>query len=79
MRQDYIPDNKLDDEIARLSADPDVLLARAEQRIRYRKRQYLYTLRSLAKRGAELRKQGITHETLGAIEDAIDKEVGKEA
>lgn len=53
-------DKEMDAEIERLRNDPDVKLARKEMRLKYRKRQKLYALRNLAKRGAELRAEGYT-------------------
>lgn len=57
-------DEEMQAEILRLTADKDVQLARTEQRMKYRQRQYLYTLRCLKKRGEELRKSGMTKERL---------------
>ena len=48
----------VEEEIARLSKSPYVKLARAEQRIKYRRRQYLYQLRDLEKRGKKLESEG---------------------
>lgn len=62
--RDLLTDEQVEQEIARLTDSDDVRLARIEQRIKYRKRQYLYTLRSLEKRGKELRKDGYTAERL---------------
>lgn len=53
-----LTDEEILADIVKLSASPDVKLARAEMRAKYRDRQRLYTLRKLAKRGAELRAQG---------------------
>lgn len=64
-----LTDEEILAEIVKLSASPDVKLARAEMRAKYRDRQRLYTLRSLAKRGAELRKQGKTIECFSPIEN----------
>lgn len=50
-----ITDEEVEIEIAALRADPDVQLAKAEAREKYRRRQYLYGLRSLKKRGQQLR------------------------
>ena len=54
----WLSDEQVETEIAALKQSPRVALARAEQkekyRIKYRRRQYLYTLRALEKRGREL-------------------------
>ena len=57
-------DEQVEKEIEKLSKSEDVKLAKLEQRIKYKRRQYLYTLRTLAKRGKELKKAGITEEIL---------------
>ncbi len=49
-----------------------VKLARREQRIKYRRRQQLYTLRVLEKRGKELMAQGVTMEALDILEASVD-------
>ena len=66
--KDVLTDEQVELEIARLTASPYVALAKAEQRIKYRRRQYMYQLRSLEKRGKELEKLGITVETMDAEE-----------
>ena len=42
MTKDYLTDEEVEKEIERLLESPDVKLAKKEQRIRYRRRQYLY-------------------------------------
>lgn len=64
MAKDFLTDYEVEQEIERLRNSEAVKLARKEQRIRYRQRQYLYTLRMLEKRGRALMEQGITLETL---------------
>lgn len=54
------------EEIERLKRSEAVRLARAEQRIKYRRRQYLYTLRNLERRGIELLANGWTVEAAEA-------------
>ena len=54
----WITDTEVEDEIATLSNSDYVRLARAEQRMKYRRRQYLYQLRTLEKRGRELAEIG---------------------
>lgn len=64
MVREFLTDEEVDREIERLNESPAVLLARQEQRIKYRRRQYLYQLRSYEKRGKELQALGITYEDL---------------
>jgi hypothetical protein len=54
----FLTDEMVEEEIARLTESPYVKLARAEQRIKYRRRQYLYQLRDLEKRGKKLHDEG---------------------
>lgn len=51
-------------EVERLTNSPEVRLARKEQRLIYRARQYLYTLRNLEKRGKELMASGINSDNI---------------
>ena len=54
----FLTDEMVEEEIARLTQSHYVKLARAEQRIKYRRRQYLYQLRDLEKRGKRLEAEG---------------------
>ena len=47
MAKEILTDEMVESEIARLTSSHYVRLARAEQRIKYRRRQYLYQLRDL--------------------------------
>ena len=68
MAKEYgLTDEQVEKEIERLTNSPLVALARHEQRIRYRRRQYLYQLRDLEKKGRALEKAGITREVLDAL------------
>lgn len=50
--KDYgLTDEQVEREIARLNASEAVALARHEQRLKYRRRQYLYQLRDYEKKG----------------------------
>lgn len=62
-----LTDEEVEEEIKRLNATEAVKLARREQRIKYRMRQKLYTMRALEKRGLELMAAGITSEMLEAM------------
>ena len=68
MARQGLTDAQVDKEIERLTTSPYVKLARAEQRAKYRKRQYLYGLRQLEKHGKELADAGITEEMLSNME-----------
>ena len=74
MSKDYLTDEEVEREIEILSASPMVALARKEQRIRYRRRQFLYTLRNFEKKGKELTRAGITMEMLEALGKECDNE-----
>ena len=72
MSKDYVSDEMVDQEILRLQASPYVKLARREEAIRNRKRQYMYQLRSYEKKGKALEAQGITLESLNEMGDVYD-------
>ena len=61
-----LSDVEVEQEISVLKDSPHVALARKEQRNKYLRRQRLYTLRWLEKRGRELSEAGITMEDLAA-------------
>lgn len=71
MPRDFLTDEDVEREIARLTATEAVKLARREQRIKYRRRQQLYTLRALEKRGLQMMADGVTMEALDIIEASI--------
>lgn len=71
--KEFLTDEAVEKEIERLLADPNVKLAKKEERIRYRRRQYMYTLRVYEKKGKELAKAGITMEMLQHLESDCDK------
>ena len=71
MPRDFLTDEEVEREIARLTATEAVKLARREQRIKYRRRQQLYTLRALEKRGLQMMEDGVTMEALDIIEATI--------
>lgn len=74
MARDFLTDEQVEAEIERLSESEAVALARQEQRIKYRRRQYMYQLRSYEKRGKELQKMGITYEDLKKLDVEVDGE-----
>ena len=67
-----LTDEQVEQEIERLRNSPLVALARREQRIRYRRRQFLYQLRDLEKKGEALQKAGIDMEVLNALAELGD-------
>lgn len=72
MAKTFLTDDEVEQEIERLSNSPYVALARKEQRIRYRRRQFLYTLRDLEKKGKALEKAGIDMDVLNAMAEMGD-------
>lgn len=68
-RADWLTDEQVEEEISRLKSDEYVKLAKEEERIRYRRRQYLYQLRQYQKKGKELAEAGITIEILRAMDE----------
>lgn len=74
MAKVYLTDEQVETEIARLSESEAVSLARYEIRLQYRRRQRLYTLRALEKRGKELIDSGITREMLNEKYNASDED-----
>lgn len=73
MAKDFgLTDEQVEKEIERLTQSPLVALARREQRLRYRRRQYLYQLRDLEKKGKALEKAGISMEVLNAMYELGD-------
>ena len=72
--KDYLTDEEVEQEIEKLQASPMVALARKEQRIRYRRRQYLYQLRNFEKKGKELAEAGITMDVLLALDKDCDED-----
>lgn len=60
-------DEQVEKEIERLQESDLVKLAKREEYVRNRRRQYLYSLRSYEKKGKELAKSGITMEVLDSM------------
>ncbi len=60
MARDFLTDQEVELEIERLLDSDDVKLAKKEQRILYKRRQYMYQLRNMEKRGKQLAGKGIT-------------------
>ena len=64
MAKEIMTDEMVEEEILRLQSSPLVKLARREEAIRTRRRQYMYQLRMYEKKGKALADQGITMEEL---------------
>ena len=68
MAKHNLTDEQVENEIEKLKNSHFVKLAKKEEQIRLRRRQYLYCLRTYEKKGKELAKAGITMEMLESIE-----------
>lgn len=68
-----LTDVEVEQEITRLNASPAVALARREARLRYKRRQYLYQLRDLEKKGLALMEAGLTREMLDELYKECDE------
>ena len=66
-KRDYLTDEQVEREIERLQESKLVKLAKREEYVRNRRRQYLYSLRSYEKKGKELAESGITMEVLDSM------------
>ncbi len=73
MAKEFLTDEAVEEEIARLLASPLVKLAKREEAIRYRRRQYMYTLRSYEKKGKVLAAQGVTLASLEELSDDMEE------
>ena len=69
MAKAYLTDEQVEAEIERLKNSDFVKLAKKEEQIRYRRRQYLYGLRQYEKKGKELANAGITIEMLERMDN----------
>ncbi len=77
MAKEILTDEQVELEIERLLHSDAVKLAKKETRIKLRRRQYMYGLRTMEKRGKQLAKEGYTLEN---IESRMfgDADVGEE-
>ena len=64
MAREFMTDEMVEEEILRLQTSHHVKLARREEAIRNRRRQYMYQLRMYEKKGKQLEAEGITLEEL---------------
>lgn len=60
MARGFLTDEQVEAEISRLLKSEDVKLAKKETRIKLKRRQYMYQLRVMEKRGKELAELGVT-------------------
>ena len=74
MAKAYLSDEQVEAEIEKLKKSQFVKLAKKDEQIRYRRRQYLYGLRQYEKKGKELAKAGITIEMLEKMDNEGDQE-----
>ena len=77
MAKDFFTDEQVEIEIDRLLHSEAVQLAKKEMRIKYKRRQYMYQLRNMEKRGKQLLEDGIDADNIeerlfGAIPDCED-------
>mgnify|MGYP006923350166 CR=1 FL=1 len=68
MAREFMTDEMVEEEILRLRTSPLVKLARREEAIRNRRRQYMYTLRMYEKKGKALEAQGVTLDELEELD-----------
>lgn len=64
MAKDFLTDEQVEMEINRLINSEAVQLAKKEIRIKYKRRQYMYQLRNMEKRGKQLKADGVTLENI---------------
>ena len=62
-----ITDAEVEKEIAELLQDDMVRLAKKEMRLQYKRRQYMYALRSMKRRGEALANDGVTMENIESL------------
>lgn len=67
MPRDFLTDEAVEEEIDRLRNSPLVKLARKEEAIRNRRRQYMYQLRMYERKGKQLAAEGVTLEQLATL------------
>ena len=70
----FLTDADVERELERLKKSEAVALAKKAENLKNRKRNYMYKLRDLEKKGKALIEAGITMEMLEAMYKAVDKE-----
>ena len=71
MAKRILTDEQVEAEIKRLNQSEYVKLARKAERVKYARRQYLYVLRSLEKKGRALAENGVDEHILNFCLDAV--------
>lgn len=71
MAREFMSDEMVEEEILRLQNSPLVKLARREEAVRNRRRQYMYQLRMYERKGKALEAQGITLEELEEMSEDL--------
>lgn len=66
MSKEILTDVQVEIEIERLLQSEDVKLAKKEMQIKNKRRQYMYSLRCMEKRGKQLATQGLTLDNIEA-------------
>lgn len=66
MSKEFLTDAQVEMEIERLKNSPHVKLAKKELHTKHKRRQALYQLRSLERRGKQLEKMGVTIDNIEA-------------
>lgn len=64
MAKEIMTDEQVEIEISRLLNSEEVKLAKLETRIKNKRRQYMYSLRTMERKGRELKAMGITRNNL---------------
>ena len=67
MARDILTDEQVEMEIKRLLETEEVQLAKKEIRIKYKRRQDMYQLRNMEKRGKQLMADGVTLENMESV------------
>lgn len=70
MAKDILTDAQVEQEIARLLASDEVKLAKQVERIKNRRRQYMYSLRTMEKHGKQLAEEGYTLDNIHEMFEA---------
>lgn len=76
MAKDILTDADVELEIERLKESEAVKLAQKERQYKYRRRQYLYTLRWYEKRGMELMARGVTPDAF--VFDKLEEDLNEQ-
>lgn len=72
MAKRVLTEEQVEAEIKRLNQSEYVKLARKAERVKYARRQYLYTLRQLEKKGRALMENGINDELIDLTISLVD-------